>query len=114
MPMLHCMCNITCLDDMFNNNGCFTISIDPLSIHFMNDGDEAPIAVGENADECMATGQALVQAGYLTAEQLAQRHQTFGPLANSSDSIIHVLYFTNTYDTYNTYFKCLIRIDCIF
>jgi len=33
---------------------------------------EAPPAVGENADECMATGQALVQAGYLTAEQLAQ------------------------------------------
>ena len=32
---------------------------------------EAPAMVGENPDECMATGQALVQAGYLTAEQLS-------------------------------------------
>ncbi len=32
---------------------------------------EAP-TVGANPEECMAAGQALVQAGYLTAEQLAQ------------------------------------------
>ena len=32
---------------------------------------EAP-TVGANPDECMSAGQALVQAGYITAEQLAQ------------------------------------------
>ena len=45
---------------------------------FDNPGEGGGVAVaeapttGENAEECMAAGQALVQAGYITAEQLTQ------------------------------------------